>query len=81
MLFDIATLKDEAAAGAIAQAILARDPAAQITVQLANRRVKVQGGELSEDDVLQAISAAGHIAVEAPPHSGEGSTCCGGCGG
>ncbi len=78
MLFDIATLKDEASAGAIAQAILARDPAAQVTVQLANRRVRVEG-PISEQAVMDAVKDAGHVALAAPKHSGEGSTCCGGC--
>lgn len=80
MLFDIATLKDDSAAGAVTQAILARDPTAQITVQLANRRVRVDG-LITEQQVLDALQGAGHFASKAPPHSGEGSTCCGGCGG
>lgn len=80
MLFDIATLKDDTSAAAVTQAILARDPSAQITVQLANRRVRVEG-LITEHQVLDALQGAGHFASKAPPHSGEGSTCCGGCGG
>lgn len=80
MLFDIATLKDDATAAAVTQAILARDPTAQITVQLTNRRVRVEG-LITEHQVLDALQGAGHFASKAPPHSGEGSTCCGGCGG
>lgn len=80
MLFDIATLKDDASAGDITRAILARDPTAQITVQLANRRVRVEG-LITEQQALDALQGAGHFATKAPPHSGEGSTCCGGCGG
>lgn len=80
MLFDIVTLKDDASAGAVTQALLARDPTAQVTVQLANRRVRVEG-LLTEHQALDALQGAGHFATKAPPHSGEGSTCCGGCGG
>ena len=80
MLFDIATLNDDASAGAVTQAILARDPTAAVTVQLANRRVRVEG-LLTEQQALDALQGAGHFATKAPPHSGEGSTCCGGCGG
>lgn len=80
MLFDIATLKDDAAAGAVTQAILAAHPAAQVTVQLGNRRVRVDG-PVTEQQVLDSLQRAGHFATQAPPHSGEGSTCCGGCGG
>ena len=80
MLFDIVTLKDDATAGAVTQAILADHPAAQVTVQLGNRRVRVEG-LITEQQVLDSLQRAGHFATKAPPHSGEGSTCCGGCGG
>lgn len=78
MLFDVNSLRDAAAGGAITQAILARHPDASVSLQLDNRRVRVEG-LLTEEQVLAVLSDAGHLATVAPPHTGEGSTCCGGC--
>ncbi|MGY0504656.1 hypothetical protein [Luteimonas sp. e5] len=80
MLFDVSTLRDQSVADALGRAILARDPEARISVQLDNRRILVEG-RLGEEELIEAMHGAGHIAQLAPPHTGEGSTCCGGCGG
>ena len=64
MLFDIATLKDDTSAAAVTQAILARDPTAQITVRLADRRVRVEG-LMTEQQVLEYLDELQFLAETA----------------
>lgn len=78
MLFDVQDISCQKCSDKIQQAVLARDPTAQVTVQVAERRVRVEG-LLTEPQVLETLSAAGYPATTAAPHSGAGSDCCGGC--
>ncbi|MDE2406360.1 MAG: hypothetical protein KGL91_00690 [Xanthomonadaceae bacterium] len=78
MLFDVLGLVDETTARSIAFAIHALDPQAKITANLARGRLLVEG-QLHENDVSDALRAAGFPATLAPEHA-EGSTCCGSCG-
>lgn len=78
MLFDIENVTGDCCAPVIERAILAQDPTAQVTVQIADQRVRVEG-LLTEQQALDALTNAGYPASTAAPHSGEGSECCGGC--
>ena len=82
MLFDIENVTGDCCAPIIERAILAQDPTAQVTVQVAvqvaDQRVRVEG-LLSEQQALDALAKAGYPAATSAPHSGEGSECCGGC--
>lgn len=78
MLFDIENVTGDCCATAIERAILAQDPTAQVTVQAADQRVRVEG-LLTEKQARDALTKAGYPATTAAPHSGEGSDCCGGC--
>jgi copper chaperone len=78
MLFDIENVTGDCCAPAIQRAILLQDPTAQVTVQVADQRVRVEG-LLTEQQALDALAKAGYPATAAAPHSGEGSECCGGC--
>ena len=78
MLFDIENVTGDCCAPIIERAILAQDPTAQVTVQIADQRVRVEG-LLSEQQALDALAKAGYPAAASAPHSGEGSECCGGC--
>lgn len=78
MLFDIENVTGECCAPVIERAILAQDPTAQVTVQVAERRVRVEG-LLTQHQALDVLAKAGYPAATAAPHSGEGSECCGGC--
>lgn len=78
MLLDVDKITCDRCAAAIESAILAQDPSAEVTVDVDARRVRVQGA-LAERSVIDALAAAGYPASAAAPHSGEGSSCCGGC--
>lgn len=78
MLFEVPAIHSPACAAAITNALLAQDLGAAVEVKLGERRVRVEGN-LSKEQALAAIRGAGFAAAEAPPHSGAGSTCCGGC--
>jgi len=78
MLFDIENVTGDCCAPVIERAILAQDPTAQVTVQVAERRVRVEG-LLTQQQALDVLAKAGYPADTAAPHSGEGSECCGGC--
>ena len=78
MLFDVEDITCDKCDDAIRSAILAQDPTAQVTVNTADKRVRVEG-LLSEQQALTALAGAGYPASTAAPHSGEGSDCCGGC--
>jgi len=78
MLFDIENVTGDCCAPVIERAILAQDPTAQVTVQIADQRVRVEG-LLTEQQALDVLAKAGYPASTAAPHSGEGSECCGGC--
>ncbi len=78
MLFDLEDITRDTCSDAIEQAILSRDPTASVTVEVADKRVRVEG-LLTERQALDALAAAGYRASSAAPHSGPGSECCGGC--
>jgi len=78
MLFDIEDITGDTCAAAIQRAIAAQDPTAQVTVTLADKRVRVEG-LLTEQQAIDALAKAGYAATTSAPHSGEGSECCGGC--
>ena len=78
MLFDVDAISTEQCGTTIKNAILARDPTATVVVSTDDKRVRVEG-LLTEQQAIDALSAAGYPASEAAPHSGEGSQCCGGC--
>lgn len=78
MLFDIENVTGDCCAPVIERAILAQDPTAQVTVQIADQQVRVEG-LLTEQQALDVLEKAGYPASTAAPHSGEGSECCGGC--
>ncbi len=78
MLFDVPAARNEACARSIMTAVQMHDPSATVEVFTDDRRVRVEG-RLSKEEAIAAIRAAGFGAAEAPPHSGPGSTCCGGC--
>ena len=78
MLFDIENVTGDCCAPAIERAILAQDPTARVTDQIADQRVRVDG-LLTEQQALDVLAKAGYPAATAAPHSGGGSECCGGC--
>lgn len=78
MLFEVEDISCEKCSDKIEKAIHAADPTAQVTVKTDEKRVRVEG-LLTPDQAIAALTAAGYPASEAPPHSGEGSECCGGC--
>ena len=78
MLFDVQDITSEKCATTIEQAVLGQDPTAQVTVNLGDKRVQVEG-LLSQQQAIEAMAKAGFAATTAAPHSGEGSECCGGC--
>ena len=78
MLFDLEGITCVTCSDSIEQAILSRDPTAAVTVELADKRVRVEG-LLTERQALDALAAAGYRASSAAPHSAPGSECCGGC--
>lgn len=78
MLFEVEAITCDKCSDSIERAILTRDPTATVTVQVAEKRVRVEG-LLTEPQALVALAAAGYPASSAAPHSGEGSECCGGC--
>lgn len=78
MLFDVIGLTDEATARTIAFAVHALDPQAKLTVNLGRGRLLVEG-RLQENEIADALRAAGFPATLAPEHA-EGTTCCGSCG-
>ncbi|MBV2209707.1 MAG: hypothetical protein KUL77_09110 [Thermomonas sp.] len=79
MLFDVLGLVDEATARSIAFSVHALDPQAKITANIGRGRLLVESGKLQENDISDALRAAGFPASLAPEHP-EGSTCCGSCG-
>lgn len=78
MLLDVEKITCDNCANAIRDAILSQDPGARVTVNPGTGRVRVEGSA-NEATVIGALAAAGYPASSAPPHSGEGSDCCGGC--
>lgn len=78
MLFEVPAIHDAQCAARITDALLAQDLGASVQVQIEQRRVRVEG-RLNAEQALAAIRGAGFAATEAGPHSGPGSTCCGGC--
>ncbi|QNN47330.1 hypothetical protein H9L17_04030 [Thermomonas brevis] len=78
MLFDVLGLVDETTARSIAFAVHALDPQAKITANIGRGRLLVESS-LKENDISDALRAAGYPATLAPEHA-EGTTCCGSCG-
>lgn len=78
MLFEVEAITCDKCSDLIERAILSQDPTATVTVQVAEKRVRVEG-LLTEPQALDALAAAGYPASSDAPHSGEGSECCGGC--
>jgi len=78
MLFDLQDMTRDLCSDSIRDAIHALDPAARVEVDRDDRRVRVEG-LLTEAQAIAAIGSLGLAALKARPHSGEGSTCCGGC--
>lgn len=78
MLLDVEKITCDNCATAIRDAILSQDPTAQVTVDAGTGRVRVESAA-TEARVIEALAAAGYPATSAPPHSGAGSDCCGGC--
>lgn len=78
MLLDVEKITCAKCDDAIQKAILAQDPTAQVTVNIADQQVRVEG-LITREQAIQALAAAGYPAANAAPHSGEGSDCCGGC--
>lgn len=78
MLFDVENITCDKCTDAIQNAIHAVDPTAQVTVDRADKRVRIEG-LLSETQAISALQGVGYVATTAAPHSGEGSQCCGGC--
>lgn len=78
MLFDIEDITGDTSVAAIQRAILAQDPTAQVTVEVGDKRVRVEG-LLTEQQALDALARAGYPGAASAPHSGAGSQCCGGC--
>lgn len=78
MLFDVEAITCAQCSDSIERAILSRDPSATVTVQMVDKRVRVEG-LLSEQQALDALAAAGYPASSATAHSDAGSECCGGC--
>jgi copper chaperone len=78
MLFEVEDITCDKCSDKIEQAIRAADPTARVSVRTDEKRVQVEG-VLTPDQALAALAAAGYPATEAPPHSGAGSECCGGC--
>ena len=79
MLFDVLGLVDEATARSIAFAVHALDPQAKITANIGRGRLLVESG-MEQNDIGDALRAAGFPATLAPEHPA-GTTCCGSCGG
>ncbi|HUH91425.1 MAG TPA: heavy-metal-associated domain-containing protein [Lysobacter sp.] len=78
MLLDIEKITCDNCSDAIQKAIVTQDPTAQVTVNVADKQVRVEG-LLTQQQAIDALAAAGYPATNAAPHSGEGSDCCGGC--
>lgn len=78
MLLDVEKMTCNKCDDAIRDAILAKDPTAQVTVSRDLGQVRVEG-LLSQQHAIEALDLAGYPASSAAPHSGEGSDCCGGC--
>lgn len=78
MLLDVEKNSVQTCGCTITKAIRAIDPTAEVTVDTATKRVRVDG-LLTGQQAIDALAAAGYSASHAAPHSGEGSDCCGGC--
>lgn len=78
MLFDVEDITCDTCTDKIQNAIRAVDPGARVDVNRADGRVRVEG-LLTESQAIDAIRGVGFPAAKARPHSGEGSSCCGGC--
>lgn len=78
MLLEVEKITCDKCGDAIQNAILAQDPTAQVTVNVADQQVRVEG-LITQQQAIDALAAAGYPASNAAPHSGEGSDCCGGC--
>ncbi|MFP7721394.1 hypothetical protein [Lysobacter sp. A3-1-A15] len=77
MLFDVEKVTDKCT-DAIEGAIRSVDPTAQVTVNVPDQRVRIEG-LLTEGQAISTLQGIGYSASTAAPHSGEGSECCGGC--
>ena len=78
MLLDVENITRDKCPPAIEKAIHAVDGDADVTVDIAESRVRIEGG-ITQQQAIDALSAAGYPASAAAPHSGAGSECCGGC--
>ena len=78
MLLEVENITCDKCPPAIAKAINAVDHEADVTVDIAESRVRIEGG-ITQQQAIDALSAAGYPASAAAPHSGAGSDCCGGC--
>lgn len=77
MLLDVEEMKCTCS-GTAEKAIAAIDPQARITIDRAERRIRIEGA-VSEHEAIAALASVGLSASRAAPHSGAGSDCCGGC--
>lgn len=78
MLLEVEKITCDKCGDAIQKAILSQDPTAQVTVNVADQQVRVEG-LITQQQAIDALIAAGYPASNSAPHSGEGSDCCGGC--
>lgn len=78
MLLEVENITCDKCPPAIEKAIHAMDGEADVTVDTAESRVRIEGG-ITQQQAIDALSAAGYPASAAAPHSGGGSDCCGGC--
>lgn len=78
MLFDVPDITCDECGDPIVRALLARAPDASVSVDVGEKRVRIEG-LMTEQQALEALASAGYPATVAAPHSGQGSECCGGC--
>ena len=78
MLLEVENITCDKCPPAIEKAIHAMNGEADVTVDTAESRVRIEGG-ITQQQAIDALSAAGYPASAAAPHSGAGSECCGGC--
>lgn len=82
--FDVKDMTCGHCARAITQAVQAADPAAQVSVDLALKRVQVEPGAADAARLQQAIADAGYTPVQAeaavPAATARSGCCCGGGG-
>ena len=78
MLLDVENITCDKCPPAIEKAIRAVDGNADVTVNISDSRVRIEG-YITQQQAIDALRAAGYPASAAAPHSGAGSDCCGGC--